>query len=305
MGCWDVFCFICGNPCNTSFDIEYMRESIDKNTKSKNNSLNKNIKSKLIIDKEIKEFYKNTQWMNKCSILLANNRVIHNVSEIACNVIFSDKKISVEHISSLDNNLFNYPYGIFIHTACLKYIKTHYKIDLKFSYLPPVIPSKNKLFDIKYGDIEKYWEQQFNFIDIVLHNKKYLCSNPLKNDKNIAQIKKNISKLKFKNDPIRKGPNVSASFFVEGTIKIGNNKKFWIKKGNKWIEMNEKLINIKIDIDFSKLSKKQQSYIGKLPFIGEFNTEPIFIVDVSHKKNKYTIKLILAESYKDNLHFFI
>lgn len=124
MGYWDVFCFICGNPCNTSFDSAYMRESVARNTKSKKNPLNKTIGSKPIVDKEIKEFYKNTQWMNRCSILLANDRVIHNVSEIVCNVIFSNKKISVEHISSLDNNLFNY------------------KMDIKFSYLPPALPSK-------------------------------------------------------------------------------------------------------------------------------------------------------------------
>lgn len=309
MGCWDVFCFICGNPCHSLLDgyldnIEkILNEDIKVSYKPLIKNMIKKIQSRPTIIKELKELNKNTQWMYKCSMLLVNDQVIHNVVETDCNIIFCNKNkgITAEHISLLNNNLFNYPYGIFIHTDCLKYIKKQYKIDLKFSHLPLVKPTYTKLFDINYGDIEKYWEQDFNFTDIILDNKKYLCSNPLKNDKNILQIKKNIKKLKFKNDPKRKGPHVSATFYKEGDIKIGNNKKFWIIKGNKWIEMNENLINIKVEFDISKLSKKQKKYIEKLPFIGEYNINPIFVINLSHKKNNYKLELILTESYKDVL----
>ena len=293
MGCWDVFCFICGNPCYSN--LERIKEMLH------DDNMIKKIKSIPSFIKEVKELKKKTQWMNKCSMLLANDQTIHNVSEIACNIIFKNKNMTAQHISVLGNNLNDYPYGIFIHTACLKYIKKQYKIDLKFSYLPPVKPTYRNLFDINYGDIEKYWDQSFNFLDIILDNKKYLCSSPLQNDKNILQIKKNISKLKLKNDPKRKGPCVSATFYNDGTIKIGNNKKFWIKKGNKWLEINEKIIKIKIEIDVSKLSNKQKKYVENIPIIGEYNINPVFVVNSSRKKYNYNLELISIESYKDIL----
>lgn len=307
MGCWDVFCFICGNPCHSN--LEYIKDMFHEDNIQSHKPFIKNmitkIKSIPTFLKELKELKKNTQWMNKCSMLLANDTNIHNVSEIGCNITFKNKNVVAQHLSVLDNNLNDYPYGIFIHTACLKYIKKQYNIDLKFSYLPPVKPNSHKLFDINYGDIEKYWEQSFNFIDIILDNKKYLCSNPLQNDKNIVQIKKNISKLKLKIDPKRKGPHVSATFYNEGAIKIGNNNKFWFKKGIKWVEMNDKILNIKIKIDVSKLSNKQKKYVENLPIIGESNVNPVFVINSSCKKYNYKLELITIESYKDVLMSYI
>lgn len=303
MGCWDVFCFICGNPCH-SLSIEYIEEQIELDKKSKQpfiKTMIKRIEAMTTFNKEVKALNRNTRWMDRCSMLLANDQVVHNVSEIACNVVFSDKKISVEHISSSDNNLSNYPYGIFIHTACLKFIKKQYNVALKFSSLPPVKPNGNKLFAIPYGGIEKYWDQQFNFIDIILDKKTYLCSDPLKNDLNVSQIKKNISKLKLKNDPNRKGPSVSATFYSAGMIKLGNNKKFWIIRGNKWMEMPDQLIKLKLDIDLSKLSNSKRKYVERLSFIGQHNTIPVFITISSYKKYgyRYSLEVLLAESYKD------
>jgi hypothetical protein len=261
----------------------------------------KKIKARPNIVNELTELDKNAQWMNKCSMLLPNDEVVYDVQEASCNVTFVNKDISVDHIYKTDTNLFNYPYGIFIHTDCLKYIKKQYKIDLKFSHLPHLKLTYTKLFDINYGDIEKYWAQDFNFDEVILDNKKYLCSSPLKNDKNISQIKKNISKLKLKKDSKRKGPVVSATFYEEGEIKLGNNKKFWIIKGNKWTEMNDIPIIIKIKIDILKLSKKQKKYVETLPFKGEYNIHPIFIINCKNKKNIYELDLIVAESYKDIL----
>jgi hypothetical protein len=130
----------------------------------------------------------------------------------------------------------------------------------------------------------------------------FACSSPLKNDENISQIKKNINNLKIKNNPNRKGPLVSATFYNDGDIKMGINKNFWIIKNKKWIEINEKPIKIKIN--FAKLNKKQQKIIEKIPYIGLYNTNPIFIICVKTLKNSkkiYEIELILTELYKDNL----
>lgn len=308
MGCWDVFCFICGNPCHSMLKsyIDYVEEMINEEINSSYKpfikKMIKDLKERPNIIKELKDLYKNTLWMNKCSMLLANDKVVHNLTEDSCNIVFVNKSIAAEHMTTF-NNLYSYPYGIFIHTDCLKYIKKEYKIDLKFSYLPPVEPSDYKLFNVNYGDIEKYWEQEYNFKRIILDNKKYLCSSPLKNDKNIKQIKKNINNFKLKNDPNRKGPMVSATFYNEGEIKIGNNNKFWIIKGNKWIEMNDKIINIKLNIKpyDKKLTSKERKYLENLSFRGESNTEPIFINNILEKGAGYELELILLELYRDIL----
>lgn len=47
-----------------------------------------------------------------------------------------------------------------------------------------------KIFNFSYGHIEKYWNQFFRFDQIILDKKQYLCSSPLKNDKNITHLKK-------------------------------------------------------------------------------------------------------------------
>ena len=162
MGCWDIFCFICGNPCHSAFD---------------------DVSKKMV---------KDTQWMNKCSILLEDNKVIHGVKEMNCNTSFCKKNKCYEHMSPASLKT-KEPNGFFIHTDCWKYIKDKYNIKLKFGDLPPYKLTYTTIFDINYGDIENYWEQNFNFSKIVSDKKEYLCSSPLKNDKNISQIKKNFS----------------------------------------------------------------------------------------------------------------
>ena len=134
-----------------------------------------------------------------------------------------------------------------------------------------------------------------------------MCSSPLSNDKNIKQIKLNISILNISilNIPKytkRKGPTVSATFYDNGDIKLGNNKYFWIKKNNKWVQISEKPITITIEINIKKINKKQLTYLEKLPYIAQHNTNPIFIVSSKNTKSSlYNIKLILTESYKENL----
>jgi hypothetical protein len=302
MGCWDIFCFICGNPCH-QMSIDYINNI--KKLKSYPNIINN------LIDLE-----KNTRWMNKCSMLLTNDKIKHNMKEVSCNVTFCDnnnfcakhmgKQISRDECSFIDNC------GVFIHTDCWKFIKNTYNIELKFSNLPKIkylqsselkkLKDWNTIFDINYGDIKKYWRQYFEFVELVIDKKKYLCSSPLKNDKNIKQIKKNISALKIKNDSERIGPIVSATFYDEGDIKLGKNNFFWIKKNNKWLQINEKLIKIMVNIDITKLNNKQKKFIEHIPYIGQHNTNPIFIISSDNlKKNIYRLKLILSENYKNIL----
>ena len=277
MGCWDVYCFICGNPCHSMFNEELVTKDI-----------------------ALKILYKKTKWMNRCTMLQINDNVIHGVKEMNCNNSFCKNNKCITHLDMGKENEITDKYGVFIHTDCWKYIKSNYNIKLKFSYLPPL--SKN----FKYGDIEKYWDQDFKFTNIVIDKKEYLCSSPLKNDKNISQIKKNINQLKIRNDPSRKAPLVSSTFYKDGDIKIGNNKKFHIIKKNKWIEINSNIIKIKFIFTMKELTKKQYNYIAKIPYIGEHNTNPIFILSLNKlKKEKYEVEFILLDNYKDELIKFL
>ena len=279
------------------YDLEYFKEEISKSYSKYPNDQIKILHENKNILTNLKKLSNNIKWLKKCSMLLEDNRVIHGVKEINCNVTFCKNTICYEHISLALDNYNKELNGIFIHTDCWKYIKNTYNINLNFSNLPPHIQSYTKVFDIDYGDIEKYWGQDFNFLKIVNDKKEYLCSSPLKEDKNISQIKKNISKLNLKNEPERKGPMVSATFYKEGDIKIGNNNNFWIIKGNKWVEINQKPIKIKIKIDIGKLDKKQRKFLDSVPYIGHYNKNPIFIISV----NDDMIELILLESYKEKI----
>ena len=321
MGCWDIFCFICGNR-NYSFDKNYIDEiendvKLDKIPSSYSTYYRnyiKKLKSYPNIITDLKVLSKNTKWMDKCSILLINGQVVHGVKEKSCNVEFYKKNFHATHIQEGLNNDCSFELngncGIFIHTDCWKFIKKNYNIGLKFSDLPKTIyvgnHNYNKNFNINYGDIEKYWAQDFDFAQLVVDKKMYLCSNPLLNDNNVKQIKKNIKELKIKNDVKRKGPSASATFYNDGDIKIGNNKHFWIIKNNRWIEINDPVIKIKININVKKLNKKQINYLNKIPFIGQYNSNPIFILSYKEiKKNLGTIELILNESYKNTFYKII
>jgi hypothetical protein len=260
----------------------------------------KKIQSCPNIISELKEL--KTKWMNKCTMLLIDDKIVHGVYESSCNVTFSKHKFTATHMGAqiIKEDCYNGDCGVFIHTDCWKFIKKNYNIELKFSNLPKVRFLKRsemrkltpvewcKIFNINYGDIEKYWDQDFDYSELIIDKKKYLCSSPLKEDKNIKQIKKNISALKIKNDPARLGPSVSATFYDDGDIKLGKNKYFWIKKNNKWLQISEKPIKI--------IAKANEKLI-KIPYIGQSNINPIFII--SNEKNK--LELLLTESYNDVL----
>jgi hypothetical protein len=269
MGCWDVFCFLCGNTCHSANniydtfleDIENYENSKDKNT----------------FEKKIKLVEKNTKWLNNCTFLCANNKVIHGCKEVACNITFRDKKGN----TYTTNYNFDGMYGVFTHTDCWKFIKKEYKINLTYSHLPINIHdvTKPKIFNfVKYGPIEKYWEQDFNFIKMILDNNQKLSESPLKNISVAKNIKKIVSKLKIKTDSNRVGPPVSATFYKPNTYKVGTNGNIWQVKVNKWIECKD-TINV-------KLSNPNKNLIKKSVFSGDYNNEPIFILDI--KQNKKT-----------------
>ena len=278
MGCWDIFCFLCGNNCHGIRNepeefLEYISE-------------NKQVQKDYII--KFNKMIKNTKWLTKCTFLCANNMVIHGCKETGCNIQFYDKKTKKYYYHNgyyVENGL----YGLFVHTDCWKFIKKEYNIKLNFSYLP-ILNFKNynnKLFKfINYGTIEKYWGQDFNFNQIILDNNQEICISPLKSDLVANNIKKIFSKLKIRSDDTRISPVVSATFYTSNTYKVGTNRNIWCKKGNKWVEIKD---TIKIIVPNLKAKN--------IVLMGDVNKEPIFIINIITNKKNTEYEILSSNEY--------
>ncbi len=314
MGCWDIFCFACGNTCHSL--SKYYLEDIGElykeyvNNKLKISPYYKKLFEQISLDSnfftKLKALNKNTQWLNKCTFLTVDDRIIHGCKEKSCNIEFIDSKGNKYYHDINTNIITNFEdkvnRGVFIHTDCWKYIKSVYKINLKYSdipAIPAIISNKVKRqykinSKIDYGEIEKYWEQDFNFIQVILDSNDYMCESPLKDDKNLARIKKILSQLKINNDVKRTGPSVSATFYPESTFKYGIDKGIWEKKSGKWVKLKEP-IN-KISVESKEISDKKIEKLKKIVCIGEPSTKPIFIIKINKIKNIYKIDLIGIEN---------
>jgi hypothetical protein len=315
MGCWDIWCFVCGNPSHGMFTDwdNYVQEIIDKHESSTRTNKYLKITQKIYeaykknnkLTSDMKKFSKTTNWMDKCTMLVADNSVVHNVKEDACNITFVDNKnIAYDHtsINTLDHFVYD-KIGLFIHTDCYKYVNNKYKIKLKYSDIPVIYKSDvwSRINPtLKYGDIEKYWDQDFDFVNLYIDKKTYLCSSPLKEDKNITQINKNIRKMKLNNDKSRKGPSVSATFYSIGDIRIGNNKKFWIKKSGKWMEIKDTVVSTTFTLNESDMDKHWK-YINSLSVIGQYSKKPIFVKSMKKTGKKTTFNIITTDEHKKRL----
>jgi len=233
MGCWDIHCLACGLPCHSDKEyIEIAEETEDDH-----------------IIKETKKIIKKIGYLNQNTFLTVDDRIIRNCKEISCNIHFISP--SKENFIQIGYHEIGYKWmrGIFIHTSCWKWIKDTYGVGLKYSDLPINI-THNVLFGtnesivgINFGPITKYWSQYFDYIKMIKNNDTYMVD---RNDpKNIARMKKIVSQYKIKNNPKRIGPSVSATFFKDGDIKMGNDNFFWIKKNGKWQEIKEDTITKK------------------------------------------------------------
>lgn len=294
MGCWDIFCFLCGNTCHGPLNdfIESFLENMEyyesiMNTQNKKKLFIENysdvyknyIKNpKKFLDK-LKTLKNNTKWLNKCTFLSADGSINHQCGEIACNISFQDNKgNNFVHQTFLDG--FNINYGLFIHTDCWKFIKKEYNINLSYKYLPiNKTGITDKIFNfIDYGKIEKYWAQDFNFDKIISDNNEELCISPLKSKVVANNIKKVFSKLKIRKYEGRQSPPVSATFYKEGIYRIGNNGNIWFIKNGKWNELKDTITYELNDI------KKNICYYE------DINTKPFFIKFIGKKIKVITIK---------------
>lgn len=289
MGCWDVFCFLCGNPCHRMFsnytlflnDVEYYSQSI----------YDAYIKNPKLFEKKYKLLVKKTKWLDNCTFLCADNKVIHGCKEDSCNVDFIDKKRNIYiHSTSFDNH--NQKYGVFIHTDCWTFIKRKYRLGLTYSHLPINIHDVThyKIFDfVNYGIIERYWKQDFDFIQMIVDNNQKLSESPLKSNLVAKNIKKIFTKLKIRNLPKRIAPPVSATFYKTNTYKVGANGNIWQTKTRKWFECKD---TVKIT-----LSNPHRKLVKNIIFIGDYNHEPFFICDIKESKKNIDYYVLSTKQF--------
>lgn len=216
MGCFDVYCFLCGNPAHGFYDDDLDVMSED----------HPDLREQLVNMK------KSIKWMEKCSFLTTHNRVIHGVKEKYCNTHFCSGKWCGHQIDyPLDGD------GVFVHTDCWKYVHANTGLKMHFGHLPR-FPTMN----LTYGGLEKYREQFLNYVGIVRDGKAALCSR----DGAMRNVDRNIRKLGLHKE-LRSSPCASATDYKEGEIKLGNNNHFWKKRGGRWVEMKEPIIVAKWD----------------------------------------------------------
>ena len=306
MGCWDIFCFLCGNTCHSCnnlhetllYNIEFYESIMNSKNKKHKWFINYFLdiyenykKDPSIFQEKINKIYKSTKWLNNCTFLSANGSINHNCKEIDCNTTFVNKKGKYFLNQQLFENT-DIDYGLFLHTDCWKFIEKEYKIKLSYKYLPinkiSIYERKNFNF-INYGKIENYWQQDFDFIKIISDNNEELCISPLKSKLVANNIKKIFNKFKIRKDEKRKSPIISASFYKEDIYRIGNNGNIWFIKNGKWNELKNV---IHMEMEIKNINKiKNKSYME------DINIQPIFILNID-KKN---IKILTTTYYQNKL----
>lgn len=302
----DVFCYLCGNPShNYDMPLDEIKEHIDsyyqvinrKKTRSWFLNYMKPIvdayeKDQKLFMNNVKELYKITKWMKKCTFLTVGNKVIHNCQGYGIDGFDDSKGNSYFIIDICDDTESNG--GVFIHTDCWKFIKKTYNIELKYSHLPP--------FDhnIDYGKIKQYWDQNFKFLHVIADSNQELLYSPLVSIKT-NHLKKIFSQFEIRNDKNRKSPPNSATLYKVGTYKIGNNNGIWKIKGNKWIDLTADTIQVKIKID------NKNKLLQKLVHIATYNILPLFIksMNISSKKNIEIDLITTNEYYEKNLEKYV
>jgi len=279
MGCWDVYCNLCGNTCHEMFDSD------DPD-----------------YDKIKKAYGKKLKWLNKCTFLTINNEVIHNCKEVSCNTDFTNGKRYFRAITPcIENSLFREHIdnlGIFVHTDCWKFVKRTYNIKLQYGdfsidrFKKQKKCNYTKYLNINYGDIEKYWGQEFDFVKAYRDKKDYLCESPLVCVNTGNRVKTIFNSLKLRGRD-RGSPSVSATLFSKGVIKIGNDNNFWKIDNGKWVKMSGE--NITKNVEILDTNKKDIDNLEKIPHIGETNTKPMFIesftLNKQNRKKIYRVKI--------------
>jgi len=298
MGCFNLYCLLCSMPSwhNDNFDENWLEEI---------NEIRRKNKQKELDTKKLHTLSKNCNHFNYCTLLTLDDRIIHNAKSDGCTESFQDKNgKSYNAVSDFSqDNFIQYnedKLTFWIHTDCWNYIKRNYNIKLKASDLPLIkpkdLPKKSKKYanlyihpflqHINYGEVIKYCWQDLNYEEIIDDNNEWMCDS-LKNEtnkKNITRIKKVISQFNFKLEK-RKGPQISATFYKDGTVKMGNNGKCWEVKNGKWNELkdeiDEKIFYVPVANKAISNKNKTIKIVNSIPQVSLYNNKALFMTDLT------------------------
>jgi len=220
MGCFDVYCSICGGSSSSDSCIETCPKELIENIRS------------LI------------KWQDNVILLLADDYVSGVMNEINCNSTFQLVKNSKEQINLDFRNNKYFRKGIFVHKDCYDFVKSKLGIELKYSDFPDTIKKSREMFtfDVDYGKISNYTKgQYFDYKSLIKDKNIFLITSPLEKSSNGTKKQRHIvsvlNKLKIRKG--RKSPLCSATWYKNGTIKIGNNGHLWGVSKRKWIEITD------------------------------------------------------------------
>ena len=178
MGCFDVYCTLCGMPLNEFMLKSYQEES----------------KNKLKLPRP--------HWLRECTLLLPRSKPKHGFRENSCNVVFENSRTgeSYDVIENFGSKEAESHDGLVLHTDCWKYARsvlgrglTLQDFDLskrkEFSYY--VLPYLN------YREVSKYQLQEFDIHKLCKQSSNlYLLYSPLatgpRASKNKLRIRSNI-----------------------------------------------------------------------------------------------------------------
>lgn len=198
MGCYDVWCPLCGGPLNGIYD-----------------------------DKVPLKVKRVTRWMEKVTLLLPN-KTIMGTKEIECNSTFATKK-GEEYYFWMGDDFIN---GVGLHDDCWRVAK---KDKLSYDNFEGKSFKKDYYgFTVKgldYKPIDKYWNQTFETDRLLKDKNDYLLESPLKSKMNADRVIKNIKKLmkskKIMPKRTRPSPTESATKFRIATKRKGGDGNIW------------------------------------------------------------------------------
>lgn len=266
-------------------------------------------------EKTINRIFKKLQ---RCIILTFDNKILRNS--------YQDGGYLINGTDFYDYwgmNINNYQMkrGAMIHTDCWKYIKNKYNIELCHGDLPYIntIDLSPKMHDlmtthadglaVNFGEIQKYQLQYFDLIGCIRDGNHWMIDIPqnTKNPRNITRINKIVKQYKLNRSNSRPSPNISATFFVDGVIKIGNDMKFHIIRKGRWYPTNEKVITKHYEVSHDRKQYRANSdiirrnkFLNKLKQIGSYSYQPIFISRIEFGK-KYSFDIHTTQHLFDSL----
>lgn len=272
MGCWDSPCAICGAPSRFS--------TSDFTDHRPNEKL--------------------YRWLNSCTILLPDGKVVHNTIETSCNITFEARSYSkiklpkyyigrdkskikpdtaalsmitaapgLNKLDILSGEINDF--GVWLHDDCYEYVKRSTGLDLSFNNLPEQLWDMYGHFKgVNYFDMNAYLlEQDFLFDELFSDKKHWLLLSPISpgSAKNRARINKILSMLKLTKSEVKKrnsrpSPPLSATFVKNKTCMIGNDDNLWIKKAGRWVKHDGDYRTVYYQLDF-----KDKKYSKRRPLI--------------------------------------